>query len=161
MKGRFALAAILTLSTICRGQTPPAVRAPEPWRDWTRVTDLRRNTEVRVETGNPKRDLRGILAAADAEGLTIDLAGPAGSLTIPRANVTKVRRPTRSMRRGAQIGAVGGAVVWAILVSRPGTDLTASGQAVLIGFGAGLGALIGLGAGAVDRYRLVYHAPAK
>lgn len=119
--------------------------------DWEQVTKLPRDIEVRLLLDQPKSRVRGRLAAADADSITLTLKD-GSSRTISRAGVRRAEAKGSVRRYAPLIGALVGGVIVGALFSAERFDATP--QAVLI-LAAGGGAA-GLGIGSAFRYRLLY-----
>jgi hypothetical protein len=135
-----------------------AQAAPEPWRDWNNLSQLRHGQEIQVETVQPVRKRSGRFVARDDAGITIDLGG-GRSETLSKDDVRKVVLPLNIVKATVLYGAIAGGVVMAVLVGRKGTDLSSSGKAAFVGAGGGLGALGGWGIGSLAKYKMIYEAP--
>jgi hypothetical protein len=79
--------------------------------------------------------------------------------TFPRTDVHKLLAEREGMRYAPAIGAAAGGFVFAVLMAGAGEDIVASGKAMFVGIGAGIGALGGWGVAALGRNRLIYQAP--
>jgi len=133
------------------------VTRPEPWRDWSNLSQLQSGRTVRIETTQPERKLRCRFVSSDQSGITVEHGGK--SETIARANVRKVQAERGPMRYAPLIGAAAGGAVFAAVLAKSGLDIVPSGKALFAGVGAGIGALGGLGIRALGRYSLIYEAP--
>ncbi len=130
---------------------------PEPWRDWRNVSRLQSGRKVRLETMQPKRKLKGHFVSSDDSGMTVQLAN-GKTETIAKTDVRKVLAERESMKYARLIGAAAGGIVFAVLMAKT-DDIVASGKAMFVGIGAGIGALGGWGVGALGRHRLIYEVP--
>lgn len=129
----------------------------EPWRDWSHVSQLRSGQKIRIETVSPKRKIEGRFVSSDEAGITLEPDGGTPR-TIAKTEVRRVVASRDTLKYGLLIGAAAGAIVFAVLAART-DDIVASGKAVAVGFGAGIGALGGWGIGALARHKLIYEAP--
>lgn len=130
---------------------------PQPWRDWRNVSQLQSGRKVRIDSMLPKRKLKGRFVSSDDSGITVEFAN-SKSETIAKTDVRKVRAERESMKYALLIGTAAGGMVFAVLMAKT-DDIVASGKAMFIGIGAGIGALGGWGVGALGRHKPIYEAP--
>lgn len=149
--------AVLNASSTFPATAETQTAQPEPWRDWRNVPQLQSGRTVRIETMQPKRKLKGRFVSSDDSGITVEFAN-SKSETIAKTDVRKVRAERKSMKDTPLIGTAAGGIVFAVLMAKT-DDIVASGKAMFIGIGAGIGALGGSGVGALGRHKLIYEAP--
>ena len=126
--------------------------------DWNRVSVLQSGRKVTVvpHPGMGKK-VKGAFVSAGPEAITLRTKD-GQEQTVPKDQVQKVTADRKSVQYAPLIGAVGGAVIMAILLRGP-HDLVASGVALFIGIGAGIGCGVGWIVRAVAGDTLIYRAP--
>ena len=137
----------------------PGLHAEEPRHDWSRVQALPADQKVVVKPFKgmgPK--VKGVYVSSDAERLIIRKQN-GQTVTIPKDRIRRVLGSER-MRHTVKGGAAVGFAIMAIAIAVTGgaADLGVLGFLVYGGAGAGLGALIGLAAGAAPNRYIVYRA---
>ena len=158
MRAAFLLAMLLALPS--DGSRLLARERGERWSDWANVATLQagRPIVVQLRMGKRPKKVKGKFVSSPADEIVVRTGKELGVvLRLHRNDVRKVTARRRARRLAPLIGAViGVATMGATLGS--GGDLVASGYAIWLGIGAGLGYLGGLAVRAVVGSELVYLA---
>jgi hypothetical protein len=157
---------LIVLSLIVAAPRPASAQFPAEVQPGTRVRVWIPEMIRQEQQPEHRQLLRGTVESVDDRTLRLRVPGTAGSLAIPRASVRRldvsrgVSRAASMFERAAD-GAIGGAVVFALLndPKRTGgphyrTDWRAAGVGAT--WGAGIGAVIGL-AWPYERWGKVIH----
>ena len=137
----------------------PRLRAEEPRQDWSRVQALPADQKIVVKAFKgmgPK--VKGAYVYSDADRLIVRRQN-GQTVTIPKDHIRRVVG-TERVRHTVKVGAAAGFAIMAISIAVTGgaADLGVLGISIYGAAGAGLGALIGLAAGAAPNKYIVYQA---
>ena len=137
----------------------PGLHAEEPRHDWSRVQALPADQKIVVKAFKgmgPK--VKGVYVSSDAEQLIVRKQN-GEVVTIPKDRIRRVLG-TERIRHTVKVGAAVGFAIMAISIAVTGgaADLGVLGFSIYGAAGAGLGALIGLAAGASPNRYVVYRA---
>ena len=155
--GRLCMSLALMVSLALPG---PGLRAEEPRRDWSRVQALPAGQKIVVKSFKgmgPK--VKGVYVSSDADRLIVRKQN-GQAVTIPKDQIRRVVGNKERPRHTVKVGAAAGFAIMAIAIAVTGgaADLGVLGFSIYGAAGAGLGALIGLAAGAAPNKYIVYQA---